>query len=172
MKLNKINLALLGTTLIVFSYNIKSSYAQSIFKENNPNQIQYLSQNNPESGSKQKRRWEGEGKLFESLNLTPEQKNQMKQIKDKYRPKMEAIRKNMRSEREILKNMMVNNEPTDKIRSQHQKVSILNKQANDLRFESMLEINKTLTPEQRKKLATMMDEKKPNRRPRGNGNRN
>lgn len=100
--------------------------------------------------------------LMEKLNLTIEQQQKMQSIRRKYQPQMDSLRLEMRTEKEKLRQMMTNNDSSDNLRQQHQKVASLNQKMSDLRFQIMLEMREVLTPEQRQQWSNMMTEKRAN----------
>ena len=104
--------------------------------------------------------YKGDGgeRFMEKLNLTTDQRNKMTQIRNKYQPQFTSLREQIRNERNTLSQMMRDNQNEDKMRSQHQKIVSLNQQIQNLRFESMLEMRKVLTPEQREQWAKMMED--------------
>lgn len=155
MMLNKFSRLLLGATLVVFAFNPEKSWAKPMIMENEISQIQYLAQNTP---PKTEDEW-GNRRLLTKLNLTTEQKDQIKKIQEKYKPQMKEVYSNLSLERNKLSEMMGSNQSVDSIRTQHQKVVALDQKAHNLRFESMLEIRSTLTPEQRKEFAMTMNQK-------------
>ncbi|BAQ62318.1 hypothetical protein GM3708_2724 [Geminocystis sp. NIES-3708] len=109
----------------------------------------------------------GEGKkdkLMEKLNLTSQQKQQMESIRSKYQPQINSLREQMRTEREKMSTMMRNNESENSLRAQHQSITALNQKMQNLRFESMLEMQEVLTPEQRQQFSQMMGERRANDR--------
>lgn len=102
------------------------------------------------------------GEFMEKLNLTTEQQQQMQSIRTRYQPQMDNIREEMRTEREKLRQMMANNDSSDNLRTQHNKIASLNQRMGDLRFQSMLEMREVLSAEQRQQWNQMMEEKKAN----------
>ena len=81
----------------------------------------------------------------------------MQTIKSKYQPQIQTLREDISSEREKLAQMMVNNESTSNLRSQHQKILNLDQKMHNLRFEIMLEMREVLSAEQRQKWAESME---------------
>ncbi len=106
----------------------------------------------------------GPEKLMEQLNLTEEQVNELNSIRQKYRPQMEQLWEKMQTIRQDLRQMMQGNTSTADIRAKHQEVISLDQQIHNLRFESMLEMRETLTPEQRAQFAELMEERRAARR--------
>lgn len=112
-----------------------------------------------------KQRGEGKkDKLMEKLNLTSQQQQQMESIRSKYEPQINSIRQQMRTEREKMSTMMANSESQNSLRAQHQSITALNQKMQNLRFESMLEMQQILTPQQRQQFSQMMGERRGNNR--------
>lgn len=100
----------------------------------------------------------GPGWLRE-LNLTEAQQTAMRAIKEKYRPQLEAKRTEGQAAGQEMRQLMQGNASDDQLRSQHRKLQGIRQSAGELKFESMLEIRKILTPEQREQMAQRMADK-------------
>lgn len=112
------------------------------------------------------RRGDGPGWLRD-LDLTEAQQTQLRAIKEKYQPQMEAKREEGKNAKEQMRQLMSNpNTSDDQLRSQHQKMQQLRQSGGDLKFESLLEMRAVLTPEQRQQMAEQMSERR-GRRGRG-----
>ncbi|WJI26705.1 Spy/CpxP family protein refolding chaperone [Thermosynechococcus sp. B1] len=107
-------------------------------------------------------RW---GANLDNLNLTPEQRQRLKAVRQQYQGQMEQTRNQLRTAREELRQMMSGNASEDQIRSKHQQVRQLENQLASLRFESMLAMRGILTPQQRQALATQMQQRRQGNRP-------
>ncbi|MEM9244281.1 MAG: Spy/CpxP family protein refolding chaperone [Cyanobacteria bacterium P01_F01_bin.153] len=102
------------------------------------------------------------------LNLTDAQKTEMRAIKEKYRPQFEEIRAEGKAIKDQMRQLISNpNTSDDQLRSQHQKVQQIRQSAGTLKFESMLEMRKILTPEQREQMGQRMAEREERRGGRG-----
>ncbi len=64
---------------------------------------------------------------------------------------------------------MTGNASDDQLRQQHQEMQALRQQVETRRFETMLQIRKVLTPEQRAKAAQLMQEHRGGHHHRGGG---
>jgi periplasmic protein CpxP/Spy len=113
-------------------------------------------QGTPARGDRGKRGW-GE-KWQEQLNLSADQKAQIKQIRDQAKSDSQSLRQQMRTAFEKQQSLMAGNASDDQIRQQHREVQALRQQAADRRFDTMLKIRQILTPEQRAKAAQMRKE--------------
>jgi Spy/CpxP family protein refolding chaperone len=105
--------------------------------------------------------------LQERLNLSNPQMEQLSSIRQKYRSQMEQVREKMKAKGQELSQMIQGNASENDLRNKHQEMSVLRREMEDLRFESMLEVRKVLTPEQRQQFAQLMEER--GQRRGGNG---
>ena len=95
--------------------------------------------------------------LFQQLNLTVEQQQQIRQIHSSYRPQIHHKKKQVAQLQQQLSNMMVGTEPVELLRAKNEKLSILRQEVSALRFESMLAVRKILTPQQRRKYKELVN---------------
>ncbi|MEB3160627.1 MAG: Spy/CpxP family protein refolding chaperone [Synechocystis sp.] len=155
------NLILLGlfTSLAVTSVAFPSAAENAITEF-----PQLLSQRGPNP--------QREDRLMESLNLNDQQKQDLNKIRQKYQSQMDTIVSQLRSRQDELRTLMSSNASDDAIRAKHNQVSELRQQLGDLRFESMLESRKVLTPDQRKQFAQLMDERRSRKPYPGRGQSN
>lgn len=107
-----------------------------------------------EPGAGKDARW------MESLNLSSQQKQELNAIRQKYQGQMDKAFNQLRDRQDELQKLMSGNASDQDIRAKHKQVSELRSQLGELRFESMLESRKVLTPEQRKQFAQLMDERR------------
>jgi len=116
----------------------------------------------------------GKGKMafgmFKDLDLTSEQKDKIKAIKQETKNAMKDSKTTMRAEQSAMHALMTSGTATDEaIRAQHQKVQDLMAKNADARIETMIRIREVLTPEQRAKLATLMEKRGKGKEHRGKG---
>lgn len=123
-------------------------------------------QNAPASGDRGKRGGWGD-KWQEQLNLSADQKAQIKQIRDQERSSSDGLRQQMKAAAEKQKSLMTGNATDDQLRQQHREMQALRQQMGERRFDTMLKIRQVLTPEQRVKAAQLKQE----HRGRGHGGR-
>ena len=107
-------------------------------------------------GDRGKRGW-GD-KWQEQLNLSADQKAQIKQIRDQERSSSEGLRQQMKAAAEKQKSLMTGSATDDQLRQQHREVQALRQQVGERHFDTMLKIRQVLTPEQRTKAAQLMQE--------------
>lgn len=97
---------------------------------------------------------------LDDLNLSEAQQQQIKAIREQYRPQMDANRTAVQTAREDLKQLMSSSASDSELRQKHNQLQDLMQQGGTLRFESMLAIRNVLTAEQRQQAATFMEERR------------
>lgn len=107
--------------------------------------------------------WMKEDKMMGRLNLTPEQRQKMAAVREKYWPQISSLKEQLRAERNILREMMAKNESETNLRNQHQKIIALEQKIQTLSFESMLEMRNILTPEQRQQWGDLLRQRQASR---------
>jgi periplasmic protein CpxP/Spy len=127
-----------------------------------------VAQNSPQPGSGGKRGWGN--KWQEQLDLSEAQKAQIQKIRDGEKSSSEGLRQQMRAAAEKQRSLMTGDATDEQLRQQYKEMQALRQQASDRRFETMLQIRKVLTPEQRAKAAQLMQDHRGHRR-RGGGRR-
>ena len=116
---------------------------------------QAIAQNTEE----QRRPGRDKSELFEDLNLTSEQNQQMETIQNQYREQISQRGQALRQARQELVELMAGTASESQIREKYSQVAALQQQVSDIRFDSMLAMREVLTPEQRRQFA----ERKQNR---------
>jgi periplasmic protein CpxP/Spy len=101
-----------------------------------------------------------EGRLFEQLNLSADQKQKMQAVRDRYKDQISQRMQAMRQARQELETMMSGTANTSQIREKHRQIMGLRQQLEEVRFENMLAMREVLTSEQRGKLAQMMQQRR------------
>ncbi|WP_204105348.1 MULTISPECIES: Spy/CpxP family protein refolding chaperone [Spirulina sp. CCY15215] len=114
----------------------------------------------PERGNRPERGEPGERgdrgmRMFEQLNLSADQKQEIQTIREQAKANSEQLREQMENAREQMQSLMASNASDGELRQQHQRVQNLHQQMGDRRFDTMLQIRQVLTPEQRAQLAEM-----------------
>ena len=87
--------------------------------------------------------------LFQRLNLTDHQHQQLKQIHRQYGQKILKKKNIIDQLQQQLSDMMVGTEPVPLLRVKNQQLSVQRQEMSSLRFESMLATREILTPQQR-----------------------
>jgi periplasmic protein CpxP/Spy len=101
-----------------------------------------------------------EGRLFEQLNLSVDQKQKMQAVRDRYKDQISQRMQAMRQARQELETMMSGTANTSQIREKHRQIMGLRQQLEEVQFESMLAMREVLTSEQRSKLAQLMQQRR------------
>jgi Spy/CpxP family protein refolding chaperone len=88
--------------------------------------------------------------MLQKLNLTEEQKNQLKAKKEASKTQMEGIRNQLKTERQKLMEQMFDPDVSKaQLLNQQDKVSNLQNQIHRIRIEGIADLKATLTPEQK-----------------------
>ena len=94
--------------------------------------------------------------LFQQLDLTPEQQQQIKQIHRRYGQQMLKKRQTISRLQQQLSDMMVGTAPIESLRAKNQQLNVLRQEMGTLRFESMLATREILTLQQRQKFRDLV----------------
>ena len=93
-------------------------------------------------------------KIFEQLDLSPEQKKSLKSLRDNKDTSMKDLREKKKSLKNTIGEAMMSDASEAKLRSLHTdisaQISSIQSQIKTKRFEKMLKIRSILAPEQRK----------------------
>ena len=138
-----------------------STYAATLNQDNNTQEsmttMGKIAQNYDKKG-KRGDRGERMGKLFEQLDLTPEQSQNIEAIQNQSKSDREALRSQMETQHQEMRSLLASDTSTEQLRQQHQQVEELHQQLGNNRFETMLRIREVLTTEQRAKIAELMEQ--------------
>jgi periplasmic protein CpxP/Spy len=99
---------------------------------------------------------EGFNSLFQQLNLTKEQAEQIKQIHLQYQQQILSKKQDIVRLQQQLSDMLMGTEAVSLLRAKNQQLSILRQEMESLHFESMLATRETLTPQQRLKFRELV----------------
>jgi Spy/CpxP family protein refolding chaperone len=121
--------------------------------------VTQLAQNNFRQ-AKRRGRYGGMKKVIEQLNLTPEQSQQIDAIHEQFRSDNETLYQEMRTNHQEMRSLLASDASEEQLRQQHQKNQSLRQQLGNNRFETMLQVRKILTPEQRTQMAELMEQKR------------
>lgn len=92
----------------------------------------------------------GPERMLEELNLTEEQKDQIKSLQETFRSEMQGKRSEMKSYHEQMESLMTGDASKDEILTLFEKMENQRMSFHRKRFEHILSIREILTPEQRK----------------------
>lgn len=100
--------------------------------------------------------------LLNALNATPEQKQKMQEIRNEYKDIVQQQQQQVRLLSGELSKLMAGNAPANQIREKHDQLMQLRQQMTEVQFKMAMEIREVLTPEQRDKLAELMEQRRRN----------
>lgn len=106
----------------------------------------------------------GPDRLFEQLDLSPAQLEQIRAIRASSQETMEPLRDQVQSARIAMHTLMASQASSDQLRQQHTNLLNLEQQLKTKRFETMLQIRDVLTPEQRTELGQLLEQRHSQRR--------
>ncbi len=95
--------------------------------------------------------------LLHQLDLTTNQKEQIKKIHHQYKQQISKKRSNLITLQQQLSDLMVGTESAELLRAKNKQLVSLRAEIGKLRFESMLATREVLTPEQRQKFREIID---------------
>lgn len=94
--------------------------------------------------------------LFQQLNLTKEQQEQIQKIHLQYQQQILNHKQHIARLQQQLSDMMVGTEPIKLLQAKNQQLSSFRLKMESLHFESMLAIREILTPQQRQKFRELV----------------
>jgi periplasmic protein CpxP/Spy len=154
-----------ATALLVpiagFAIAQSGSHFASAIPNTSLTQASLIAQNTPDrmpEGKEHKGHRDGE--MFKELNLTADQQAKIKAIRDQEKSASTDRRTQMKAAFDQMRSLSAGNATEDQLRTQHRQVQQLRQQAEDRRFETMLKIRAVLTPEQRTKMAELMQKRR------------
>jgi len=146
---------------VLSSSTIMSPIANSQSQLSNPNKLSELPNldklaerpNSPDLPS---------GRMLKQLNLSPEQFQKLKSIRDRAPNRMRELAQQSRQANKELRDLLVSTESSDAIRAKHTQVISLQQELQKQHFERMLSMREILTPQQRLQLNEIMQKNRPN----------
>ena len=96
------------------------------------------------------------GKVLKQLNLTPEQLQKLKAVRDRDQTQMRELGQKLRQVNKELQDLLAGTEGSDVIRAKHTQVMELKQELQNKHFERMLAMRDILTPQQRSQLKDIM----------------
>ena len=102
------------------------------------------------------------GRMLKQLNLSPEQLQKLKTIRDRAPNRMRELAQQSRQANKELRDLLVSTESSDAIRAKHTQVLSLQQELQKQHFERMLSMREILTPQQRSQLNEIMQKNRPN----------
>jgi protein CpxP len=102
------------------------------------------------------------GKILKQLNLTPEQLQKLKAVRDRDLSRMRELAQQLREANKELRDLLAGTEGSDVIRAKHTQVMSLQQELQNKHFERMLAMRDILTPQQRSQLNEIMQKNRSN----------
>jgi Spy/CpxP family protein refolding chaperone len=96
------------------------------------------------------------GKMLKQLNLSPDQLQKLKAIRDRDLPKIKELSGQSRQANQELRELLAGTASSDVIRAKHNQVLTLQQELRKQNFERMLAMREILTPQQRSQLTEIM----------------
>jgi Spy/CpxP family protein refolding chaperone len=149
-------LGTVATLTIPHLINFKLPVSAQSFPNETPSAAEQAVPSSNDGEQRREARPKRMGQMFQRLNLTPEQIQKMRSIRQQYK---DSIREQQRSVREARRAMQQNfgsASPSSAVLSEFQAVQQKQQSLNQLRFKSLLAIREVLTPTQRQQLAAQM----------------
>jgi CRISPR-associated protein Cas8b1/Cst1 subtype I-B len=106
------------------------------------------------------------GRILKRLNLTSEQLQKLKTIRDRQVTQIRDLAQQSRQANKELRDLLAGTESSDVIRSKHTQVLNLQQELQKQHFERMLAMREILTPQQRSQLNEIMQKHRPNQNKR------
>lgn len=105
------------------------------------------------------------GKILKQLNLSPEQLQKLKEVRDRDRDRIRDLSQQSRQANRELRDLLASNESSAVIRQKHTQVLNLQQELQKQHFERMLAMRDILTPQQRSQLNEIIQKNRPDRSP-------
>ena len=103
------------------------------------------------------------GKVLKQLNLSTEQLQKLKAIRDRDHNRIRELAQRSRMAGKELRDLLAGSESSDVIRAKHTQVQTLQQELQKQHFERMLSMREILTPQQRSQLNEIMQKNRPDR---------
>jgi periplasmic protein CpxP/Spy len=123
----------------------------------------------PPPGGRGEQRGNGEPPWSKEINLSSEQKAQIKQLHEQAKKDTESLRSQLMEADKQMRSLFASDASPENLRQQHQKIQGLRQKLDNKRFEMMLAERQVLTAQQRTQLGKLMQQrqgKKPQSQPR------
>lgn len=104
--------------------------------------------------------------LFQQLNLTPEQRQKLKAVRQQYQGQIRERQRSAQQAQRDMRSLLVGSASSETVRAKFTEFQQLQQAAAKLRFESILAMREVLTPTQRKQLADQMEKNQQQHRKR------
>ncbi len=98
--------------------------------------------------------------LFDQLNVTPQQKQEIQEIRDQHRVTLEQRQRQLQQVQQELNQLIASEAPEDQIRQKHDQLLQMTQDMRELNFDVMMQLRGILTPEQRARFAEIMENRR------------
>lgn len=98
----------------------------------------------------------GEPGWLKDLNLTPEQIQKIRALRNQDQNRLSQQRRALRQAHQELRELMASDASAEQVRQKYDQVKALRQQLGDAQFNNMLAMREILTPEQRRQFANQM----------------
>lgn len=105
--------------------------------------------------------------LFDELDVTPEQKQEIQEIRDQHRVTLEQQQQQLADVQRELNQLIASEAPKEEIRQKHDQLLQMTEDLRQLNLDVMLQLRDILTPQQRARFAEIMQNRRitPTRNP-------
>ena len=101
----------------------------------------------------------GMNRLFEQLELSDEQSQQIEAIRDESQTENKALYQQIQTISQEMRSLLASDANTEQLQQQHQQLQNLRQQLGDRRFQTMLDIREVLTPEQQAEWGELIEQR-------------
>ena len=98
--------------------------------------------------------------LFEKLNVSPQQKEEIQAIRDQHRRTLQQQQKQLKRVQQELNQLIASDASETQIRQKHDQLLQMTQKMQALNFDVMLQLREILTPEQREKFSELMQDRR------------
>ena len=102
------------------------------------------------------------GRMLKQLNLSTEQLQKLKAIRDRDLARMRELSQQARQANTELRDLLAGTQSSDVVRAKHNQALNLQQELRKQHFERMLAMREILTPQQRSQLKEIMQKERPN----------
>ncbi len=98
--------------------------------------------------------------LFEALNVSPQQKQEMQEIQNQHRVTLQQQQQQLRQVQKELNQLIASDASEAKIRQKHNQLLQMTQDMKTLNFDVMMQLRGILTPDQRARFAEIMQDRR------------
>jgi Spy/CpxP family protein refolding chaperone len=143
---------LLSAIPVLFAVGMPAVQAQNWDADDS----QILTQRGPGNGH----RGDRFERFIDQLDLSEEQVDQIRAIREESREEADELRSQLQQERDKMQSLLSSDAGNEQLMEQHEQMQQLRQQMGDHRFQTMLQIRDVLTSEQKAQLAEMIQQRR------------